>query len=213
MKLVRYLITPLVAVAISACTAVAQQPDDTKPSGDRPAAGAQAGTMTRNVAELQKYSNMVLGTWTVQESHEASDMMPAGTSTGTAMFRNGPGGFSVVENMSMNGSMGKFTGMGVVWYDLKDQAYKGTWCDSMTPACDTGFSAKWEGDKLVATGSSEMPDGKKTYMREEYTDITPSSFTFTMYGGPDENSLKKFMTMKYARKSGPRPAPKADGKR
>lgn len=208
MRIARNLIATLSVFAISVAVVAAQQSEQTKPSG-----GAPVGTMTRNVAELQKYANMVMGSWTVQESHEASDMMPAGTSTGMAMFRNGPGGFSVIENMSMNGSMGKFTGMGIVWYDLKDQEYKGTWCDSMTPACDTSFSARWEGDKLVATGSSEMPDGKKTYMREEYTDITPNSFTFTMYGGPNENSLQKFMTMKYTRKSGPRPANRPDTKK
>jgi hypothetical protein len=212
MNLVRYLITPLLAMAVCVGTVAAQQPEEAKPSGET-AAAAQSGTSGGNPAEIRKYADMVLGTWTVRESHEGSDMMPAGNSSGTAMFRNGPGALSVVENLSMNGSMGKFTGMGIVWYDSKRQAYKGVWCDSMTPACDTGFTAKWEGDKLVATGSSEAPDGKKMTVREEYTDITPNSFTFTMYGGPDENSLKKFMTMKYTRKSGSRPANKGESKK
>lgn len=216
MRFARYLITPVVVVAICAI-AVAQQPgstpESTKPTGGNAASEATLGTTTRNVAELQRYSSMVIGMWTVQESHEASDMMPAGSSTGTAIFRNGPGGFSVVENMSLNGSMGKFTGTGITWYDLKDQVYKGTWCDSTTPACDTNFSAEWEGDKLVATGSSQMPGGKKMFTRTEYADITPNSFTFTIYGGPDENSLKKFMTMRYTRKTGPRPATKTEEKK
>ncbi len=212
MKVARHLIAQLITVALLACSVLAQQPGDAKPASNAQAEAAKPAAPAGRSSELQKYADMVLGTWTVQESHEGSEMMPAGISTGTAMFRNGPGGYSVVENMSLNGSMGKFTGMGVVWYDAKDQLYKGLWCDSQSPACDTSFSAKWEGDKLIATGSSEMPGGKM-YMREEYTDISPNGFTFTMYGGPDQNSLKKFMTMRYTRKSGPRPASKTEGKR
>lgn len=201
-------------VLLFSLTLVAQQAPDKEPTGGKPAAGTPGGgTMTRNVAELDKFAKIMLGTWAVQESHDASDMMPAGTSSGIATFRKGPGGYSVIENLSMNGSFGKFTGLGVTWYDLKNQAYKGTWCDSMTPACDSSFTGKWEGEKLVSSGFSEMPDGKKMFMRDEHTDITPDSFTFTMYGGPDENSLKKFMTMKYTRKSGPPAATKPDAKK
>lgn len=210
MKLLRFIAILLFATNFAFC---AQQPDQ-KPTGGKPAAGERTGgMMTKNVAELDKYAKMVLGTWSVQESHDAASGMPAGASTGTATFQKGPGGYSVVERLSMNGSMGKISGMGVVWYDLKDQAYKGVWCDSMTPYCDTSFSAKWEGPKLVATGSAEMPDGKTMYMREEYTDITPNSLTFTMYGGADPNSVTKFMTMKYTRKSGPAPATRPDIKK
>lgn len=198
MKALRFSLAMLLAFCTMAL--FAQQKNDktstqTKPSA-KPAASME---LPKPGPEMQKLSKMLVGNWTVHESHEAGEMMPAGSSTGTATYKLGPGGFSVVEDFSTSGSLGKFKGTGTFWWDPKQQVYRGVWCDSMTPTCDPGSTAKWEGEKLIAKGESEMPDGSKTYMREEYTDITPSSFTFIMYGGPNAESLKKFMTIKYTR--------------
>jgi hypothetical protein len=201
MKLLRFSLTLL--FALYAMFVMAQQQTDKKSTADSPSASQSPMMMAKPGPEMQKFADMVLGTWTVHESHDAGDMGPAGTSTGTATFRQGPGDLSVIEDFSSNGSMGPVKGMGVFWWEPKQQAYKGLWCDSMTPVCYSSTTAKWEGEKLVAQGESEMPDGGKMFMKDEYTDITPTSFTFTMYGGPNANTLKKFMTIKYTRSSQP----------
>lgn len=212
MKVFRYALAFVLAFSVSA--AFGQSSKEKKPTGGKPESNEpSAGTMTKNMAELERFSKMVLGTWHVEESHEASDMGPAGKSSGTAVFRKGPGGMSVIENMNMAGTDGKFDGMGIFWWDPKDQSYRGVWCDSMTPTCDPNTVARWEGDKLVANTWFEMPDGKKMYMRDEYTDITPNSMTFTVSSGTDQNSLKPMMTLKYTRKGGPPAASKPDTKK
>lgn len=199
MKFLRIFFTLLLALCATALTA--QQQTEKKPSDQKPATEANMGMMPTPSPEIVKLSKMVLGTWTTHESHDANDMMPAGTSTGTSSFSHGPGEFSIVENFSSTGAMGPFKGMGVYWWDPKQQAYKVTWCDTMMPSCDSGSTAKWEGEKLVEQGEMEMPDGNKMYTRSEYTDITPNSFTLTMYGGANASSVKKFMTIKYTRGS------------
>jgi hypothetical protein len=194
-------------------SAHAQQVPDTPPTGGKSAATSQSGgMMTRNMAELNRFADVVLGSWAVRETHEASDMGPAGSSTGTALFRKGPGGLSVIENLRTTGSQGRFDGLGVFWWDAQQQAYKGVWCDSSAPQCDPGATAKWEGDTLVARNEIQLPDGKKMMTKSVYSEITPKSFTFTMYSGPDENTMKPFMTIRYLRKSSPAAATKPNPK-
>lgn len=190
--------------------ATAQQKSEAPSTGVNNAAEEQAGgTTTRNTAELDRFANFVLGSWAVRESHEASDMGPAGSSAGTALFRKGPGGFSIIENLRTTGSQGRFEGLGITWWDARQQAYKTVWCDSSAPECDAGSAAKWEGGNLVAHSQMDMPGGKKVDTKGVYSEITPKSFTFTMYAGTDENSMKPFMTMRYIRKSSPSAATKS----
>ncbi len=199
MRVLRLVVT--LSVVFCVTILAAQQQTDKKPVNEKPAASAPEGMMPTPGPEIVKYSKIVLGTWTVNESHDANDMMPAGTSSGTSTFSQGPGEFSVVENLSMTGSFGAFKGMGVVWWEPGQQVFRSMWCDSMTPKCDTSTTARWQGDKLVAEGNMEMPDGNKMYTRSEYTDITPNSLTLVMYSGPNATSAKKFMTLKYTRAS------------
>lgn len=198
MKLCRYALVLTILFSISAAIA---QDEPKKPAGEKPKAGEQAGAMTmpKPSPELERLAKMMLGTWTVNESHEASEMGPAGASKGTSVIKRGPGGFSVVQTFTSSMAGQKFDGHGITWWDPKDQAYRGVWCDSMTPKCDMSSSIKWEGEKLVGGMDAEMPDGKQVRIREEFTDIKPNSFTFNMYTG-DEN--KPSMVLKYTRKAG-----------
>jgi hypothetical protein len=145
---------------------------------------------------MQKLAFLV-GTWSTVEQHEASPGMPAGSSTGVAFFRPGPGARSLIETFRASGSMGQFEGLGIVSWDPEKQLYNAYWCDSMTPAgCQPMGTGKWQGKDLVFTGQSDTGA-----TREVYTDITPNSFTFHMFMG---DAPKPGMTIKYSKVIGPR---------
>ncbi len=157
--------------------------------------------MPKPSPEMQKLSKMVVGTWNTAEKHEPSPWAPKGaTGKGTAVFKNGPGGLSVVQDYKSSSAMGSFAGHGVLWWDAKAGGYKGVWCDSMTPVgCEPGKgAAKWDGNNLVGTDETEMM-GQTIAMKQTWSDITPNSFTFTIDGGPPGGEMKRMMTIKYTR--------------
>jgi len=154
--------------------------------------------------EMSKLIKTMAGMWTTAEAVPPSEMMPkGGTGSGEAMIHRGPGGNSLMQNYRSQSAMGKFAGHGITWYDPQAKAFKNIWCDTMTPAgCEVfNGTGQWEGDKLVFTGTQNMM-GKTEQVKETMSDITPDSFTFTIEAGPDANSMKNFMTIKYTRKAG-----------
>ncbi len=194
----------------------AQQNPDQKPSGGKPAAGAQkagqqkpagGGMMTKPSAEMQKLRFMV-GKWNTSEKMEANEFMPQPLSgTGRAEIHPGPGRLSMIENYQSFTvtPMGKFSGHAVLWWDAKAQQYKSFWCDSMA-ACETGFGVgKWEGDKLVFTGETQY-EGKKVSMRQTFSEMKPDSFTWSEESSIGGGPMKPSMTIQYTRISGPKPA-------
>lgn len=172
-----------------------------KPAEKKTDSGQMSMPMTKPSPEMQKLSKMVAGTWSAAEKHEPSPWAPKGaTGKGTATFKNGPGGLSLVQDYKSSSSMGSFAGHGVMWWDAQAGGFKGIWCDSMTPAGCTvnkGLS-KWEGDNLVGSDEMEMM-GQKMAAKESWTDITPNAFTFVMDGGPPGGEMKRMMTIKYTR--------------
>jgi hypothetical protein len=168
---------------------------------EKKAGGQMAMSVAKPSPEMEKLSKMVVGTWNTTEKHEPSPWAPKGaTGKGTVVFKNGPGGLSLVQDYKSSSSMGSFAGHGVMWWDAKVGGYQGVWCDSMTPAgCQISKGiTKWEGNNLVGTDESEMM-GQKMAMKESWTDITPDSFTFVMDGGPPGGEMKRMMTIKYTR--------------
>jgi hypothetical protein len=122
------------------------------------------------------------------------------------VFKNGPGGLSLIQDYKSSGAMGSFAGHGVMWWDAKAGGYQGIWCDSMTAAgCTVNKGiTKWDGNNLVGTDEMDMM-GQKMAVKEAWTDITPNSFTFTMEGGPPGGEMKRMMTIKYTRAGAAKP--------
>lgn len=194
------LIALLLAVLFS-LTAVAQEK---KASGKAPAKGARKSAsappmpMVKPAPEMEKITKSFAGTWRAEEKHEASDMMPAGTSTGIDMVKVGPGGLSLVSDYRAKGDMGAFVGHGIIWWDGKDKVYKALWCDSMSPAgCENGGTGQWQGDNLVFNAEGEMM-GKRYQMRNVYADIKPDSYTFSI-DMSEGRPMKRVMTIHYTR--------------
>jgi len=189
-----------------AMVAVAQ--DKPKASGndmgkppDKKAGGQMSMPVTKPSPEMQKLSKMAVGTWSIAEKQEPSPWAPGGaTGKGIAVFKNGPGGLSLVQDYRSSSKMGGFAGLGVRWWDAQAGGFKEIWCDSMSPTgCTVSKGiAKWDGNNLVGTDEMDMM-GQKVAVKEVWTDITPDSFTFRMEGGPPGGEMKPMVTIKYTR--------------
>ena len=120
---------------------------------------APAGMPMAKPAPEMKDLRDLVGTWNTDEKFEASQFMPAGTATGVNIVRLGPGGFSVLMEVRSKGTLGPFSGHGVMSWDPNEKAYKFAWTDSMTPGIMIETGRK-EGDTLVFKGEVSMM-GKK----------------------------------------------------
>ncbi len=175
---------------------------DAKPAGD------MAMPMPKPDPQMTKLIKMMAGSWTVTEKSNPSPMMPKGGSgKGTAIFTPGPGNLSLVEKYHSSGMMGgSFNGLGVFWWDAKAQAYKGLWCDTMTPGgCDGSGTTKWEGDNLVGMMEGEM-NGQKMVTKFTYSDWKPNSFVMKMESGPTTSQMQEMMTITYTKAHAAAPA-------
>jgi len=198
----------VVIVSGLCCMALFAQEDKAaaKPKAGAKAAGsAQSMPMAKPAPEMTKLIKMLSGNWNVAEKHEKNPMMPnGGTGKGTAKIWAGPGGLSLMESYQSAGAMGSFKGMGTWWWDPKTQAFRGLWCDNMTPnGCDSSGSTKWEGDNLVGTMEADMGGGQMMMMRFVYSDMRPDSFVMTMEMGPDASKMQKSAIFTYTRAAAP----------
>lgn len=193
----------MVLAAALALGAAAQQPAQPAKKDAKPDMSAM---MAKQSPEMKKLLTTFAGYWATEEDIAPNPWMPQGAKgRGMESVGTGPGGNVMISDYrSLSGGMGRFHGHGLMWWDPKAQAYRATWCDNMTPhGCEDGGSGKWEGKDLVFWSESEGPDGKKIKMKQTYTDITPTSFTFRMESpGADGKTMTTMMTLKYKRSAG-----------
>ncbi len=216
MKSVRLIALSITAGVLCLGVAVAQESagkKSTGKTGKKAPEKEMAMPMPKPSPEMQKLSQMLVGTWSTAETFEVSEMMPkGGKGAGTAVIKNGPGGLSVVEDYRSHGGMGAFSGHGVFWWDDKAQGYKSIWCDNATPnGCSVANGlGKWEGGNLVFNDEQEMM-GKKQAMKETLV-REGSAMTFTMESGDPGGAMKKVMTIKYKQAAPKAAAPASGGK-
>ena len=96
----------------------------------------------------------------------------------------------------MKESSGEVSGLGVGWWDEKARRYRALWCDSENPAgCILmAHLAKWEGDQFVLRDEFQR-NGKRFDFKEVFSEITPTSFTQTLYQGEAGRDLKCVLTI------------------
>jgi hypothetical protein len=150
--------------------------------------------------EMKKLTDTFAGQWKTTTTIEKSTFFPnAGTSDGRSDFRSGPAGNSLIERTRSHGVLGEFAGTGVVWWDAKAAAYKGIWCDSISPdGCDPMGTGQWTGNSLVFTSQMDMGQSKMQ-VRNTYFNITADAFSFTMETGMDGAPMTTLMTIQYQR--------------
>jgi hypothetical protein len=143
----------------------------------------------------------MLGTWAIRVKYEPGPGMPkGGAARGGEVWRAGPGGRSVIEEYEEKGDTGEFHGLGVSWWDDKEQRLRTLWCGSSDPkGCQVvSRTATGEGDTLIFTEETEE-NGRRLLNQEIFTDITASSFTRILKSGPSAAEMKTTMTIRATR--------------
>ncbi len=148
--------------------------------------------------EMEKLAKMMLGTWSSQEKHQPSPFLPnGGTGKGTFRVSLGPGGHSLVEQYNSRGTMGRFTGHGLTYWDPKAKVFRSVWCDNLTSGCDVSVG-QWEGDNLVFLSEGEM-EGQKTKLKMIYGGFTADSYDFGIDMSIGAGPMARAMSIKYTR--------------
>lgn len=135
--------------------------------------------------QMEKLLQALEGTWSIKETLAPSATSPNEVKgEGGIVWRTGPGGFSAIEDYQSREGPREVVGLGVFWWDEAAQGYRTIWCDSTNPGGCINFKnvVRWEGTQLVLSEDYEV-NGKKFTFKEVFADISPASFTQTLYGG------------------------------
>jgi hypothetical protein len=185
MKLRRFCFSVMLGTC---CCAVAHAQTAESPKG--PGEPAQAiRTLTKALA----------GTWTTSEKYEIAEPTPAGgMGKGKAVWRPGPGGFTLLEEYRAHTPIGELFGFGLVWWDPAKELQH-MWCINVNPTGCEMFPGpplpgpKWNGTELVL--DTEVALGPKKFAwHEVISDITPTSYTVIIDIGESRASLKRWLT-------------------
>ena len=110
---------------------------------------AQGSRAPAPAPEMQRLSNLYVGTWTYTETYPKSVSAPNGAvNTGVYTSEPGPGGNSLVNRFQSRGPAGDADGMLIIVWDPKTKAYTEYVFAPTSPTPLTG-TGQWEGDTLV----------------------------------------------------------------
>ncbi len=168
--------------------------------------GAEAGKQpisnsTEPAPEMQSLENVLKGKWSTTYEFEPGGMSPnGGAGTGEEVWRTGPGGYVLMEEEQVRGSIGDVFLVAFHWWDNNTHSLRGMLCNNSGPAtCDlnsySNSSLKWDGKQLII--DMEFPEnGKKMLWHEVWSDISLTSFTQTGDMGEVGASLKRAVTIR-----------------
>ena len=102
-----------------------------------------------------------IGTWIVVIRALPSESSPkGGVDKGVMVMKKGPGGFSIVQEFSSQGSSGNLVGQSYAWWDAKAKQYKSVWCDNLQGCVD--FATVVSGNSWSVALDGEA-NGKKVH--------------------------------------------------
>ena len=191
----RRIAIPVLALSTLALCAQAPAP------AAAPAAKPAAFEMPKPGPEMDKLQPLV-GSFRVDEHHEASAMGPAGLSSGFSHVSEGPGGLSlIIDYTTLVGPMRGMKGHGIIAWDAEAKAYKQAWTDSMGPMIVMSTGA-WEGDTLVMNSGGTLM-GKAYKERDTFSGMGPEGFTLTIEMSMDGAPFQKVVTLNQHRLAEP----------
>ena len=176
-------------------TRTAVQPPASQTTGMKPPQPAQAiQTLTRTLA----------GSWRTSETYERTEPTAnGGTGEGEAVWRQGPGGFTLLEEYQSKTPLGELFGFGVIWWDsVKDLQH--LWCINVNPTGCEMFPGpplpgpKWDGTALVLD-TEVVVGGKKFQWHETISDFTETSYALTVDLGDSRTTMKRWLTSRAAK--------------
>jgi hypothetical protein len=141
--------------------------------------GQQAPAPAQPAPEMQRLSTALVGDYDVVETHHARPGVPEWSITGTARYRPGPDGLSVVEEYQSNKPRGPFSAIAVLWWDAELEVFKHFECETGDPCGIVPDTGRWDGDSVVFTREAER-NGKKLRLEARY-DLggAPAAATYT----------------------------------
>lgn len=166
------------------------------------ASGQQAQPPGQPSPEMQRLSKALVGDYHVVETHHARPGIPEWSITGTARYRPGPDGLSVVEEYQSNNPRGPFTAIAVLWWDAELGAFKHFECETGDPCGIVPDTGRWEGDSVVFTREAER-NGRKLRLETRYDlGSAPTEAKYTTRVFVDGGAPVTTMTITYARRFG-----------
>lgn len=155
---------------------------------------------TAPVPEMQSLAKTLGGKWSTTYEFEPGGPSPnGGTGTGEEIWRTGPGGYVLMEEEHVSGTIGEVYLVAFQWWDKNTHSLHGMLCDNSGPAaCDlnsySNSSLKWDGKQLII--DVEFPqNGKKMLWHEVWSEISSTSFTQAGDMGEVGGSLKRVVTI------------------
>ena len=161
-----------------------------------PASAESALAVARPAPEMEK-RKWVLGTWSVTETHEKSDWSPGGIGKGTSVIASGPGGHSQIISYTSTGPNGKYSGHGIIAWDLEARVYRSAWADSASRGMIT-MDCREEGKDWVCSGES-MLHGKKLAMRSRSIAPNPAGWKEVTEMSTNGGPFTKVRTFEFTR--------------
>lgn len=192
---------PLVSVLIPLGIFVSVAGNASRQSSPSQTAGMQAPQPAQTIQTLSK---ALTGTWTTSEKYEAVGPTPnGGMGKGEAVWRPGPGGFTLLEEYHSQTALGELIGFGILWWDSARELQH-LWCINVNPGGCEMFPGpplpgpKWDGSQLVID-TEVVLGGRKFAWHEVISDITPSSYSLTVDIGESRAALTRWLTSRATR--------------
>ncbi|MBI3843806.1 MAG: DUF1579 family protein [Planctomycetes bacterium] len=159
--------------------------------------GAAAMTMPKPAPELQKLAFLV-GKWSGEETHFATEMMPAGKGQGTFETSFDLDGFFVHFQIHSKTDAMTYAAHGLLTWDAKTSQYSEWWFDNFGTV--TQYIGTVDGDKFVMTADVDYM-GKKTKERVTFTKVSATQLKFVLEGDAGKGFQKEIETT-YTKQAG-----------
>ncbi len=148
--------------------------------------------------EMQRLSTLIVGTFDVVEKHHARPGTPEWQASGTATYRPGPDGLSVVEDYRSTGPQGTFTAVAVVWWDVEARAFRHFECESGEACGVVDDKGAWDGEAIVFVRQMER-QGRKIALEERYDFSRADTIVITSRASINGAAPMTGMTITYTR--------------
>ena len=198
------LLVIITALALFSCSAGAVDTVQKKPEGSGPALKESAAPASDSNAEKAKPSAemkrlaRLVGRWQSEEKYEVTPFSPhGGEGKGAEMIHRGPGGLSIVMNYRSAGTMGDYTGTGIVTWSPEKNSYVEFWVDSGAPGGEL-WAGNWEGEELVFTSTQKMGD-QTVHWKQTLSFPSSDAFGLRLDQGPTDAAMKPFVTYRFTR--------------
>lgn len=154
--------------------------------------------MTGALPQMERLIEVLEGHWKCQVTYEPNPRMPNGaTGVGWEKSRVGPGRSSILFDTRADGEAGAFEGAGFITWNSANGSYDLHWLSSASP--EPGFfTGRWDGGNVVFDGHEHV-GGQRFASRHSILNISPDAFVYAVDIGSTPNSLKRAMTIEYAR--------------